>query len=247
MKGFGISKNPKRGKTSGKLNIAKNLLTEAATAYQKKNFEQARDLLQVATQLDEHNAFTIGFLATVEKALGNTDKASKLFEESIKLEPNNADILHNYSAIFINDEPQKALDLSDRAIKISPNNSIFLERNGFLRWQIGDLETAAIVTLNAIKSNPGLIDARINLVGIYKEMGDPVKASRVILEFAEHNQISPSLLLDLLSVCCESDLKRTKEVTIAMITKNPNLINSPDFIESITWFGENFAKKIIQA
>ncbi len=145
---------------------------EALNAYQKGDFTGAKRILERAIDSQEETSFALGFLATVEKALGNINRAYILFEKSISIEQNNPDILNNYSGLLENKDPAKAVRISNRAVEIAPENSHYHERNGYLKWKKGELEKALEATIKSIKIKPDSPTALINLGGIYKDLGN---------------------------------------------------------------------------
>ena len=160
MAGFGA---PQKHKKSIKQDASRSRTEEAIkksiTKYQQGDLEGAKISLEKILRADDSNSFTLGFLATVEKALGNKKRALKLFKRSTDISQDNPDILHNYADLLGEQEPKKAIIFSDKAVHISPENSRYLERNGYLKWQAGDLDKALEATLKAISLNPSLVGA----------------------------------------------------------------------------------------
>ena len=165
----------KKYKNSMKHEASKSQTEEAIKksliAYKQGDLEGAKILLDTTLQTDKANSFVLGFLATVEKALGNKERALQLFKRSTDITQNNSDILHNYSILVIDKDSEKAISLSDKAVNISPNNSRYLLRNGYLKWIAGDLDNTPKVTKKAIRLDPSLVDAHLNLGGIYIDLG----------------------------------------------------------------------------
>ena len=171
MKGFG-EKAQSKG-SAGKKSAAslETLLQNAMSHYKNGDVDKAKNILNLAIKSYSRNAFALGFLATLEKSSGNLTEAARLFQKSISLDKSNPEILHNYSSLLCEEEPEQALELSDKAVSISPNNSKFLERNGYIKWKNGKLNDALISTLKAIAIDPLLGDAYMNLGSIYKDLG----------------------------------------------------------------------------
>ena len=172
MAGFG---KPQKLKKSIKKDASRSRTEEikqSITKYQQGDLEGARLSLDNILQADHSNSFALGFLATIEKALGNSQRALKLFKRSTNISQNNSDILHNYSGLLEKQDLKNAILLSDKAVHISPENSKYLERNGYLKWQADDLGNALEATLKAISLNPSLVTAHMNLGGIYKDLGN---------------------------------------------------------------------------
>ena len=102
--------------------------------------------------------------------------ALRLFKKSTDINQDNSSILNNYSELLAKNDLEKAIFFSNKAISISPNNSGFLQRNGYLKWKVGDLDNALQETIKAIKIDPDFFDAFMNLSCIYKDLGKPDQA-----------------------------------------------------------------------
>ncbi|WP_114993779.1 tetratricopeptide repeat-containing sulfotransferase family protein [Synechococcus sp. UW179A] len=172
MTGFGRLRADNNTKAQREKSQAKEVLKKAHNEYKNGRLKTTKALLEQIIKTNPENSYALGFLASTEKALGNKGAAIKLFEQSIKINKDNPDILHNYAGLLKKDDPDKAIRMSDRAVAISPDNFNYLERNGFLKWKKGDLENALNATIKAVKLNPYAINAHMNLSGIYKELGD---------------------------------------------------------------------------
>ena len=200
MAGFGESKRNKKVKSS-KRQAGRpqkpDALSEAIIAYQRGNIQVAKLLAEEAIKARPEHSYGLGFLATVEKSLGNKERAQILFEKSISISQNHPDILHNYSGLMQQDDIEKALELSNRATKLSPSNSSFLERNGCLKWKAGDLHGALESSNKAIEINPLLIDAHLNIGGIYKDLGNLDQALSATLKSLDLEPDNPDALINL--------------------------------------------------
>ena len=171
MRGFGDAVNKSTNKklkqvsTTKSTNneLAQSLTDKAIVFYQKNELTSARVLLEKANKIKPENAFIIGFLATIEKAEGNIKDAERLFEISIRLDPNDPNILHNYSQLLLNSNITKALSLSERSVLLSPSNPNFLERLGFIKFEINDLSGSLEANKKAIKLDPHRSNAYLNI------------------------------------------------------------------------------------
>ena len=110
-------------------------IARALGAYQKGDILIAKPILESAIEIFPKSSIALGFLATIEKSLGFKEKALMLFEKSVLIDRTHPDILHNYSGLLEEFDIEKALAISDEAIAIAPNNSVYLERNGYLKWK----------------------------------------------------------------------------------------------------------------
>ena len=113
MVGFG---KPQKHKKSIKQGASRPQTEEAIKQsiikYQQGDLKGAKIALEKTLQADQANSFVLGFLATIEKGLGNNERALKLFKRSTDISPDNPDILHNYSDLLEHCNPEKAIILS---------------------------------------------------------------------------------------------------------------------------------------
>ena len=197
MTGFGRSQKSLRAKDQVNPVKTEEVIRKSLSAYRKGDLVNAKLLLVQLLEANQVSSFVLGFLATVEKALGNKVRAAQLFEESINIDQSNPDFLHNYSALLAESDLRKAIRISDKAVGISPSNGSYVERNGYLKWKLGDLSNALNVTLKALELNPHLVDAHINLGGIYKDLGDFEQALALTNKSLELNPDNPNALMNL--------------------------------------------------
>ncbi|KZR66017.1 class I SAM-dependent methyltransferase [Prochlorococcus sp. MIT 1306] len=197
MAGFGKPKQNRKIKRKESSSKIEEAIRQSLVAYQQGDLRSAKSLLEKTIEARQENSFALGFLATIERALGNNERASQLFEKSIDIDQNNPDILHNYSALLQEKDPIKAVKISDKALEISPENSSYLERNGYLKWKAGDLDNALKATIKAIEFKPDLIDAHINLGAIYKDLGNLDQALDSTLKTLELKPNNPDALMNL--------------------------------------------------
>ena len=174
-----------------------NFTDEALRAYQKGDILRAKHILNRAIKILPESSFALGFLATIEKALGFEERALMLFEKSVLIDNSRPDILHNYSGLLEDKDLEKALEISNRAIMIAPTNSMYLERNGYLRWKSGDLLGALQISTKAIDRNPNLIDTHINIGGIQKDLGNLDQALTSTLKSLELKPDNPTAHMNL--------------------------------------------------
>jgi tetratricopeptide (TPR) repeat protein len=166
-------------------------------AYQQGDLQKAKELADNGLKVDQGNSFLIGVLATIEKALGNTEKASQLFEASINISQNHPDILHNYAGLLQDSDLKKAINLSKQAIAINPENSSYLERIGHLLWKAGELKTALQATNKAIALKPDNPNTYLNLGNIHKDIGNLNQALDSTLRSLELNPDNPEAFMNL--------------------------------------------------
>jgi len=243
--GFG---NPQK-KRKAKRDTAKSQIEEkiklSIDLYQQGDYIQAKTLLHGVIEADKRNSLALGFLATIEKALGNTKTALSLFERSISIDQNNPDFLHNYSGLLAESDLTKAINLSEKAINICPNKTNFLARNGWLKLKASDFDNALKSIAKALELEPGHIDATISLSNIYKGLGNLKQARSATLECLKHRPDNPSALLNLFFFFEEEDFQKLKSIALRAVNQNQMILNNLDFIEAISSLGENFAQEVI--
>ena len=198
MAGFGKPQKLKRIiKQGSSRSQTEEAIKQSIIKYQQGDLKGAKTALEKTLQADHHNSFALGLLATIEKALGNNERALKLFKRSTDISQDNLDILHNYSILLAAVDPTKAIWFSDQAVNKSPTNSRYLERNGYLKWQAGDLDNALEATLKAIRLDPTLVDAQVNLGCIYQALGDLDQALASTLKSLELKPDNPDAHMNL--------------------------------------------------
>lgn len=246
MAGFGKPQKHKKSiKQGSSRSQTEEAIKQSIIKYQQGDLEGAKIALEKTLQADHANSFALGFLATIEKALGNNERALKLFKRSTDISQDNSDILHNYSGLLKENDPERAIILSDKAVHISPENSRYLERNGYLKWQAGDLDNALEATLKAIRLSPSLVDAHVNLSGIYKDLGNLDLALASTLKSLELKPDNPDALSNLCNTYREEDLSSLKSLARRALEHNQEILNDLTYIEVISSLGKDFAENII--
>ena len=100
MAGFGKPQRSQDTKhNANNINI-EEAIRQSLNEYQQGKLMEAKALLDKAIEVHQVNSVALGILATIEKKLGNYERASYLFEKSIKINERNPDFLHNYSGIL---------------------------------------------------------------------------------------------------------------------------------------------------
>ena len=153
MVGFGRNEKKENAKNDKRKDPTPNeqeFIGRALGAYQKGDMLSAKTILENAIEIFPTSSIALGYLATIEKALGAKEKALMFFEKSVSIDRSRADILHNYSGLLGEVDIEKALAMSDRAIAIAPNNSAYLERSGYLKWKSNDLHGALATSIKSI-------------------------------------------------------------------------------------------------
>ena len=221
MTGFGKPRQNRKTRQNAKTINIDEAIRESILAYQQGNLVNAKHIMERAVSKHQENSVALGVLATVEKALGNNERASDLFKKSISINERNPDILHNYSTLLQDKDPEKAVIFSNKVIEMSPNNSTYLERNGYLKWKAGDFDNALQSTKKAISLKPDLFAAHLNLGGIHKDLGNLDQALASTLKSLEIKPEASSALYLLGSIkIAQGKIAEAKQNLLSAIEKN---------------------------
>lgn len=120
-------------------------------------------------------------------------------------------------------DPEKAVVFSNKAIEMAPNNSIYLERNGYLKWKAGDFDNALQSTIKALSIEPDLFAAHLNLGGIHKDLGNLDEALASTLKSLEIKpEESKALYLLGIIKMAKGKIDEAKQNLLNAIEKNPH-------------------------
>lgn len=112
-----------------------------------QNHEEAVENLKEASGLPVRRQLKsniTGSLGDAYAGLENWDQAYDSYEQSLKLNPDNAVVLNNY-AYFLSLQKrdlQKAEEMAQKAIKLDPENASYLDTIGWVYYQLEDYEQA---------------------------------------------------------------------------------------------------------
>ncbi len=117
--------------------------------YQQKNYEAARKSLESGSKLvvanDRLRAQFYSTLGDIYNQLGNHEKSDENYELALKLNPNDAYVLNNYSYYISlrGENLEKAREMAKRANDIDPNSPSFMDTYGWVLYKLGEYEAAA--------------------------------------------------------------------------------------------------------
>ncbi len=116
--------------------------------YQLGNYEQAISILtsgkDYAFTDDELFGQFLTLLGDSHYQADNHSSSFQYYEEAITLDPDNAYALNNYSYYMsvINENLEKALEMSAKSLEIQPDNAAFLDTFGWIKYKMGDYKEA---------------------------------------------------------------------------------------------------------
>jgi tetratricopeptide (TPR) repeat protein len=115
---------------------------------QKKDAE-AVNSLNKAIELNDHknkqmDQVAFGSLGSSLYNIGNKEEAFENFEKALALNPNDEQVLNNYSYFLSLEKKdlQKAKEMSDKVVKRFPDNGTFLDTHAWVLFQLKDYDGA---------------------------------------------------------------------------------------------------------
>lgn len=129
---------------------------------------------------------------------GRLDEARIYFEELLKQDPENEDILYNLGMLYTElGRPDSAVPLLKKCIEISPGDANAHVALGFAYMSLGDLKNAKEYTLEALKIAPDNPFALKNLGGIFGKERDYQSAFYYLKKSYEINPQDPQTVYGL--------------------------------------------------
>jgi tetratricopeptide (TPR) repeat protein len=136
--------------------------------------EEAVRVLERARQLNGKDVDAISQLAVVYEALKRFDETDALYEEALKLDPNNHLVLNNYAYSLAerNIQLERAKDMAVKAVAAKPDNASYLDTMGWIYFRLGDYKEAAEYVKKAIEKGEVSAVVYEHLGDIYYRMDD---------------------------------------------------------------------------
>jgi len=123
---------------------------------------------------------------------GKFEDAQDIFEELLKLDPENVDLLYNSGMCYTElGEPKKAIELLDKCIQFDPSFSNAHVAISYAHSKIGNLDQAKTHLLKAIELDPNNSYALKNLGGLLGKEGDHIKSLYYLKRSFENNPFDP--------------------------------------------------------
>lgn len=135
-------------------------LFKGMAAIEKKDYPLAIATLNKGLSVPEQNAELIKqFYLSLAESLyrnGNSEEAFKNFDQMLALEPDNVQVLNNYSYYLALDEREldKALEMISRCIKKEPENATYMDTFAWVLYQRKEYAKALEPIVKTIKLSP---------------------------------------------------------------------------------------------
>ncbi|MDX1738219.1 MAG: tetratricopeptide repeat protein, partial [Alphaproteobacteria bacterium] len=139
----------------------------------KKSIEQAYELLQKSSALDEKLGVTQFGLSIIFTLKGQHEKAIEHGLLAVELDPNSSDFKQNLARILMNaGRPQKSIPLYKKALRLNPYSpSGHYSNYGYALWMMGQYEEALAAGEEARRRGPNDMFSHILLTAAYTELG----------------------------------------------------------------------------
>ena len=148
--------------------------------------------LEKARQINSKDINAISQLALVYDGMKRYDESDRLYEEGLKLDPDNALILNNYGYTLAdrNVQVNRALEMATKAVAAQPDNTSYLDTMGWVYFRLGDYKQAASYIKKAIDKGEVSPVVHEHLGDVYYKMKDTERALeewRIALKMDESN------------------------------------------------------------
>jgi Tfp pilus assembly protein PilF len=106
------------------------------------------------------------------------DESDRLYEEALKIEPENHLILNNYGYSLADRGVQieRALEMAKKAVEAQPDNPSYLDTMGWVYYRLGEYDRALKYVKEAVEKGEANAVVYEHLGDIYFRMNDREKA-----------------------------------------------------------------------
>jgi tetratricopeptide (TPR) repeat protein len=155
--------------------------------------EDAIRVLNKARQIEPKDLNAISQLALVYDGLKRYEECDTLYEEGLRLDPDNALLLNNYgySLADRNMQIDRAMEMAKKAVAAQPDNTSYLDTIGWVHYRLGEYKEAEEYIKKAIEKGEANAVVHEHLGDVYYKMNDPERALeqwKIALKMDETNQ-----------------------------------------------------------
>lgn len=135
--------------------LVKLYLYKSYALFQKKDFDSTILVLKTALPYVNSDSVKVDILSMIGDSyhsLKNDKQAFAYYDEALSINPNNIQVLNNYSYYLslIDKDLKKALKMINVVLKKEPNNSTYLDTKAWLLYKLGKYEEAKTVMRQAL-------------------------------------------------------------------------------------------------
>jgi tetratricopeptide (TPR) repeat protein len=149
-----------------------------STLGQLKRPSEAVPYLKNALRIRPNWISALNALAGAYESMKQYALADTLFGEALKVEPDNALVLNNwsYSLSERNQRLDEAFLMAQKALEKEPENGAYLDTMGWIHFKMGDYEKAREFIERAFKTRNTSADILDHLGDVYAKLGKPTLA-----------------------------------------------------------------------
>lgn len=157
--------------------------------------EEAAAALERAIQLDAKNVEARSALALVYDELGQTADSDSLYEQALRLDPDNHLLLNNYGYSLAERglQLERALKMAESAVAQQPENQSYLDTYGWIWFQMGKYAEAREYINKAILLGSTSPVIHEHLGDIYYKLADSARALEYWKKALEYDPTNQSL------------------------------------------------------
>ena len=149
---------------------------EGIAAFQKGNFEGAREAYLRVLNIEPNNLPALVNLGTVEYRLGNFDESERLLRRSLQIKADNPTAWLNLGILYLDrKEFMRALAAVAQAVVYAPKDPVARNYLGVAAGRNRWFDAAESELRRAIELDPGYADAHFNLAVFCLERVPPAK------------------------------------------------------------------------
>lgn len=154
-----------------------------ASNIQSKNYEKAKNISFEFRNIHTLNSDDLSNLGLTFSETGQLDEALKIYDESLKINPNNKYPLNNKGyTLILSEKFAESIPVFDKAISLDKNFSYSYNNRGLAKINLNMLEEGVKDIENSLKLDPENSDAYKNLGIYYLKMKEYEKSLEMLLK-----------------------------------------------------------------
>lgn len=135
--------------------LVKLYLYKSYALFQKKDFDSTILVLKSALPFVKSDSVKVDIMSMIGDSyhsLGNDKQAFSYYDEALKVNPDNIQVLNNYSYyLSLTDKSlKKALKMINVVLQKEPNNSTYLDTKAWLLYKLGSYDEAKTIMRQAL-------------------------------------------------------------------------------------------------
>ena len=204
-------------------------LQEAVELHNRGELDHAESIYRDVLAFDPNNFFALRYLGCLYRLKENYVEGIALLRKAVSLRPTDVDCLFNLGNILgaSGFHQHEAISVFQSCLALRDDFAEAKESLGCILFQIGELSRSEEVLVSAVKSNPGLFQAWMNLGNTLKEKQKPEEA---IASYRKAIAVKPDFVEAYLNLA--SVLEEEGEVEQAIASYRKAIEVKPDFLNA---------------